>query len=433
MDTNAIVDQLVSLERTRITQMEKRKSNYSSQLSIIQGVNSKLQSLQKKSESLGDMSTFMSYNTSSSDDKFVTATANGTAAPGTYTVEVSQLASAQRTYSKTFAEKNTPLTATPTTLGITVGSEDLVPIDVDADDTLETLASKINSSSAQVNASILSTVDGYRLQISGLDTGAENAITFTDPSALFDLTNHVSTAKDAIAKVDGFEVHSSSNTMGDALRGISLVLKDETTAPITINVSSNNAAVRSKIEEFVSSYNSIVDAINAESSYTGSAKGENRLAGDSTLRSLQGQLGMMVSSEFVGLGGTFSSLGQIGVTTDKKGRLSVNSAKLDEALGLDAMGVAKVFAGSTDGSVDGVAGKIETLVDSFIDYSDGVLTAKSNGINSRISSITSAIGREELRISKYEDSLRAQFTAMELMMAKLNSQQSSMANGFGIW
>jgi flagellar hook-associated protein 2 len=298
---------------------------------------------------------------------------------------------------------------------------------------LETIASKINSSSARANASILSTVDGYRLQVSGLDTGVENAIVFDDPSSLFDLTHHASTAKDAIAKVDGYEVHSASNSIGDALGGITLTLKAETTSPVTVTVTPDNSAVRTKINDFVSSYNSIVDSINAESSYTGSAKGQNRLAGDSTLRTLQLQLGTTMSTALEGLGGSFSSLSQIGVSTDKTGRLSVDSTKLDEALALDSSGVAKVFAGSTDGTVDGVAGKIEDLVKRFVDYTDGILTAKSNGINSRIKSIDSAITREEDRITKFEDNLRAQFTAMELMMSQLVSQQSYMANGFGMW
>lgn len=433
IDTNAIIDQLVGLERNRITQMEQRKSDFSSQLSIIQTINSKLQTLQTKANSLGDMKSFMAYTTSSSDSDLVGATANGNASPGKYKVEVSQLASAQRTYSTTFAEKNTALTATPTTLALTVGGDDPVSIDIDENDTLETLASKINASEAKVNASILSTVDGYRLQISGLDTGADNAIVFDDPSALLDLTHHASTAKDAILMVDDFEVHSASNNVSDALTGLTLELKGLTTSPITIGITPDNNSVRTKINDFISSYNTIVDGLNAEASYGGEAKGQNRLAGDSTLRSLQLQLGTTMSGAIEGLTGTFTSLSQIGVSTDKTGRLSVDATKLDAALAIDSMGVAQVFAGSTDRSVDGIAGKIDTLVKSFIDYSDGILTAKTNGINSQIKSIGSSITREEERISKFEDNLRAQFTAMELMVTKLNSQQSYMSSGFGIW
>lgn len=435
MDTAAIIDQLVSLERGGIRKLETRKSDYNSQIKIFQNINSNLSTLRTKAQDLSSISDVLSYSTTSSDADKVGISANGNAKPGSYAVTVSQLAQSQRTYSSTFESSTTAGVAGAGTLSIQVGSEDAVDIAIEADDTLEDIVSKINATDTDTTASLIETVDGWRLQVSGTETGADNAVSFTETGVTLGLTNTVQTAQDALITVDGFNVQSSTNQVDSAIPGVTLNLKEETDVDetITVNVTADSNTTRSKIQGLVDTYNSIVSMIRAENAYTGEAKGGNRLTGDSTLRSLQMQMGTMISSALEGLEGNFSSLAEIGISTDRTGQLSIDSTKFDEAMNQDAVGVAQILAGTADGSAEGIADKLETLVDNFIDYSDGIITARVSGLNERIKQIDVSIGREETRVLSFEDRLRAQFTAMETMVNTLNSQSSFLAQQTGAW
>lgn len=441
MDTATMITQLVGLERSGINTLETQKKNYQSQMSIVQNLNSKLQALQTKAKDFSTVDKFLAYETETSDSKFVTVSATGKATPGSYNIHVDRMATAERRYSKDFAAKDVAGVTGEGTLTIQVGEDDAVEISVTAADTLESIVSKINSANVKATAGLLFDGNSYFLQISGKETGLENAITISESGGTLDMdlddasANIVQTADNAQIRMDDFTISSASNEVTTAVPGVTLRLQGVTAEdePVTVSISPNSEAVTTKIKEFVKSYNDVMSIIQNEFAFSGEAKGAGRLVGDSTLRSVQLQISRMTSSAIDDLPGGFQALSQLGIKSDNKGSLVVNETVLGDAITNNAGGVAQLFAGTPDHTVSGIGDKLNTLIESFVDYSNGVLTAKINGMKSSISSIDKSIIRQEEYVSKYEENLRAKFTAMELMVSGLQSQSNFLSSQKFLW
>ncbi len=433
IDSAKIIEQLLYLERTPIRHLEQTKSNYQNQLSIVQGINSKLQALQTKAASMDTLGDFLSYSTTTTDEDKVTATALGTASPGTYKIEISQLARAERTYSEPYEFKDLADAAGNGNLRITIDSVD-TDIEIKDTDTVEMIVGKINSSEAEVSASLLSTTEGYRIQVTGNNTGSDNEITFVEGGTLslnFE-GNIYQTALNASLEVDDYPISSPDNEVEDAITGLTLSLKDITTGD-NITVAADTTAIKAKVNEFISSYNEVLSTIHDEFAFTGEAKSANRLAGDSTLRSVQQQLATTISSQLSGLTGSFSALSQIGISTNTDGTLSIDDDDLETAISTDTLGVGQLFAGTSDNLNDGIADQIDDLVETFVDFSDGVLTAKTSGLNTTIGNLTDSISSYEARVSMKEGQLRTQFMNLELAMSNLTSQSNFLSSQSFLW
>ncbi|MDD5308900.1 MAG: flagellar filament capping protein FliD [Deltaproteobacteria bacterium] len=437
LDTASIIEKLMYVERAPERRMQQTQSNYKSQLSILQNVNSRLQALQTKARALDTPGEFSSYTASSSEEEAVTATATGDANPGKYSVEVTQLAQAARNYSTSFASKTEAGLAGAGTLEITVGTNDPVSVDITAEDTLETVVSKINGSGAKVTAGLIYTGSSYRLQVSGKETGAGSTLSFSEGGTLalelHEPSSVYQEARNAAFKVDGYGMTSATNDASDAIPGVTLKLHAGTTGAAEVEVSADPAQMKTKVNDFVAAYNSVVSIISGEFAFTGEAKGAGHLTGDSTLRTLQQQLGSSVSSAVSGLGASASALSEIGVKTNRDGTLTVDAAKLDEALSKDAAGVAGLFAGTSTQSVDGVADRIDHLVDRFINSTTGILTARTTGINRTIADLEDGIASYEDRMARYEDSLIMKFTNLEVTVSSLSSQSSYISQQAANW
>jgi flagellar hook-associated protein 2 len=443
IDTASMIEQLVNLERVPINQLQQRKSNYQNQISIVQNLNSKLQALQTKAQDLDTLEEFLSYETTSSDNEYISVSATGKANPGSYSIDVQNLAEAERRYSKGFTAKDEAGVAGEGTLTIQVGDGDAVDITIEATDTLESIVSKINSADIEASAGILYDGTNYYLQVSGTETGLENAITISESGGTIDMdledaaANIVQAAEDSVIVMDGFTITSASNEVTTAIPGVTLTLHSDTTAadvdPVDINISPNSKEIQDKIKGLVDAYNSVVSIIHQEFSFDGEAKGANRLTGDSTLRGVQMQLGQLLSSSLDDLPGSLTALSQLGIKSQNDGTISIDTTALEEAIADDARGVAELFSGTSDHAIEGLGDKLDALIETFVDYSEGILTAKINGMNSTVASIQKSIDRQEAYVDKFEEKLRAQFTSMEVTMSSLMSQSNFLASQQFAW
>jgi flagellar hook-associated protein 2 len=228
-------------------------------------------------------------------------------------------------------------------------------------------------------------------------------------------------AQDAAIKVDGFDITSSTNTFEDAMAGVTLNVSEVTTSPFTLKIEPDTSEIEDNIKGFVDSYNEIMDLIKSDNTSS------------STLRSLQMQFGMMVANEVSGLNGTFSALSQIGISTSSNGRISLDSDDLKEALAKDTQSVAKLFAGTDDESVEGIADQFDSFIESYISSVDGILTAQESGLNKTIRGIEDSIMQENVRIDSFEKGLKLKFTQMELNMNQLSSQGQFMSSQSFLW
>src|SRR5262245_10806330 len=150
MDIEGLISGLTQVEQQPISQEKSRAAGYRSAESSFSDVGNLLGKLKLATSALSTAQNVGSYSATSSSTG-ITASANGSAQPGAYDVQVEQLAQEQRTYSNPFAAGAVGLSGK---LDLQVGSGTAVHLDIAATDTLNNIADKINASGLRASASV---------------------------------------------------------------------------------------------------------------------------------------------------------------------------------------------------------------------------------------------------------------------------------------
>jgi len=273
---------------------------------------------------------------------------------GVINVNVTQLAQRDVYQSNTFSDK---------TALIDGGQDDgdKITLTIDGTDyefstvgeTYDSLAYKINK-----NENFIATVeqvgdDSYRLIIKSAKTGDSNAITISQSGVdlgLEDDANHILTAQNLKATVDGVDYDIASNTISLA-NGINLTAVS--TGESSLSIQKNTSAVNVALDDFVEKYNSLVDEIDGEL-YNDKSPIKNK----STLRML---LDNIKSKLFASYGDSGDkNIFNYGFSLDKQGHLSIDKEKLGEALVKDFSGLKELFIGTAENK--GVGTELESYV-----------------------------------------------------------------------
>lgn len=427
IDTDSIVEQLVALESLPITRLEEKQDNLSSMQSRIETIASRMDALKDAAEAFSTRSDILATAATSSNTGAVTATATGGAPLGSYSIQVDHLAQAERTLSNTFSGSDTTGLFGTGTLEISIGG-DTTTIDVEATDTLETLATKITEAGAGVTAAVIFDGTNYRLQVAGQETGAANDITFTETGVslgLDDPANELVAAQDAQFSIDGLTMTRSSNLVTGAIAGVTLQLTGETTSAASVTVDRDSESIEELLQTFVDAYNSVQNAISSEFAYTGEARTGDSLSGDSTLRGLQGNL----SSAILGsesISGALSTFAELGINTTQTGTIELDTDVLKEKLANSPSEVVNLLAGNSTLGVSGLSSRFSDLVDAYTNSSDGILTDRVESYTNQIRDIDDRIDTMQIRIDKFESTLRSKFTTMETLVSSLNAQGDAL-------
>jgi flagellar hook-associated protein 2 len=155
-------------------------------------------------------------------------------------------------------------------------------------------------------------------------------------------------AQDAIVKIDTLTLVKSSNTITDAIQGVTLNLaKAETGKQVNLTVSASTSSASSKINEFVGAYNEVMDFLDSQQRYDPEVGIANPLLGDFTIRTLQQTIQNTITGIVPGLSSGKLNIAQVGITSDSNtGKLSVNDSELSAALSSNANDVLKLFVGT---------------------------------------------------------------------------------------
>ncbi|MEC5388131.1 flagellar filament capping protein FliD [Uliginosibacterium sp. H3] len=434
IDVEALVTKLVALERAPIEQLQAKETSVKTQLSAYGTLKSTLSALQDAAEALQTKDKFASNTANVADSAIAAATVDSTATAGSYSLEVAKLAQTEKIRSTGYASATSTI---PTgTLKIDLGTFDGASFTADSarsfnvtidssNNTLSGLRDAINNANAGVTASLVNDGTSTRLVVSSKDTGASNAFQLSGLTG-FDFNPAASgsssmlstqVAQDAAFTLDGIAMTRSSNTVTDALTGVSLTLKAKTTAATTVNVGSDTTSITSKVNAFVTAYNNAVGLMSSQTSYNATSKTAGPLNGESSVRSIQSQLRSIMGGT-VGSTVGMSRLADVGIQIGTDGKLTVNSDKLSTALKDPTKDVASLFTTSTTNP--GFASQIATRVKSILG-TDGILTTRTDGLNKNIKSTDDNIAKMELRITAIEARYRAQFNAMDSTIAGLTT------------
>jgi flagellar hook-associated protein 2 len=434
IDVESLVTKLVALERAPIEQLQTKEASVKTQLSAYGTLKSTLSALQDAAEALQTQDKFASNTANVADATIAGVTVDSTATAGSYSLEVAKLAQTEKVRSTGYASATSTI---PTgTLKIDLGNFNGTTFTADAartfnvtidssNNTMTGLRDAINNANAGVTASLVNDGTSTRLVVSSKDTGANNAFKLSgltgfdfNPAAAGS-SSMLSTqiAQDAAFTLDGIAMTRSSNKITDALGGVTLTLKAKTTAATTLDVGSDTASIKTKVNSFVTAYNNAVALMTSQSAYSASAKTAGPLNGEASVRTIQSQLRSIMGGT-VGATAGMSRLADVGIQIGKDGKLTVNSDKLDTALKDPTKDVASLFV--TNGSTPGFAAQIATRVKAMLG-TDGILTSRTDGLNKNIKNADDNIAKMELRITAVEARYRAQFNAMDSTIAGLTS------------
>ncbi|MEM6998530.1 MAG: flagellar filament capping protein FliD [Pseudomonadota bacterium] len=452
LDINAIVNGLVAAEGDAKTQLlATERANIETEISAFGSLKSIVSTFQNSSSTLATASTFTATQASSEDNTFFTASAAASVAAGAFTIEIQSLAEAQKLITTGFADADTDVGTGTLTISVAGESFDVV-IDTE-NQTLAGIRDAINNATdnTSVTATILTVDDGAsgteaKLVLTSINTGTDNEITITvadddlantDNSGLsifyYDTSDGTTpeqlsitnAAVDADLYIDGQRVLSSSNTISDAIEGVTLsLLKAETGVENTLSISQDNSAITSAIEIFISNYNSFISFTNSLTAFDVEAQTAGILIGDSTIRTLTNAVRLEVNSNVSGISGTLDSLVELGITSDSNGQLQIDSAALQEILTSDRDSVAELFS-----SADGLATRLSSLLDEYA-KSDGIIDNKTQGLNDTVDDINDDLQALQLRLDALEARLLAEFTALDLLITQLNSTSTFLTQQF---
>lgn len=439
LDTDAIIKSLVDVKTAQlIAPLEDEVVEYTSMKSALEDVESVLTGMRSAASTLKYLSTYEGRigNSSSSSDVEI-KTVSQSAIKGTYIVTVNDLAQADREYFNGVADSDTTQFGTGT---ITIESSGIsTQIVIDAtNNTLEGIRNAINASGAEVIASIVNDgdpVNPYRLVLTSSETGADAAI-IQDIAAVLTLTHDavtsglaVNMAQDADFLVNGLQMYSESNTVTDAVPGVSftMLIDGNGLTDVTISVNEDFSNAVENIGSFVDAYNEMTAEFKnqfAVDPTTGASIGV--LASDFTLQTIQARLNEYILTLQPQLGGNaFQSLAQIGITLDSDGYLELNQTTLANKLAEDSDSVGRLFQGMSS-DVGGIADFVYDYLNDVTDPASGILYEKKQMWQQAIDDDVDQIEVYEERIADYEQNLKDKFLYLEQTLLALQNKSSSL-------
>lgn len=448
LDINTLVSSLMEVERAPLRAISTKNAKYQANLSAFGTAKGVLSSLQTAGRALNDAMRSIPATVTSSAPAIASATALAGTTPAIFGLSVQSLAQAHRIYSGTFAAADTVVGSGVIAIdrgsfnGTTFAANASIPavtITIPANATLSGIRDAINNADAGITASVVNDGTGFRLVLGSNETGAAQGMRIritdddgnnTDAAGLsqiaFDPESAVGSGRnmtqaragaDAAFSVDGLPMTRASNDVADAVGGVTFKLTG--VGDTNVGVSRDLTKMRAALDDMVKAYNSASGTLKSQSSYDPASRTGGPLNGESSIRSVLGQLRSTVTSNYGAVGDTYRTLSSIGVTVQKDGTLSVNTSRYEAAMGADPVAVSSMigeFAGSLTSALDSALG------------SSGTLSARTDGIQTAMQKLNDDKARVEARLTAVEARYRAQFTALDNLMSRMTSTNSFLTS-----
>ena len=429
LDVNGLVTQLVAAAKTAPQNaIDKRRDTNGAELSAIGSLKSALSAFQDSLSSLADGSAFTQFLATASSTDHFSAIADATAAAGTYSVDVQQLATAEKASSGAFAANTTLSTGQ---LTIAVGTKSMTIAVGSGTSSLAQLAGAINrnANNPGVTAAVVHAADGDHIVLTSTKTGAANAFSVTgtgdvaglsyDPATGTGGLTSVTHAQDAKLSIDGFDVTSASNAVQGAIQGVTINLTTVSgTTPDTLTVAADNDSIQKAVQTFVDNYNKLVGTTKTLTSYDSGSGQAGALLGDSTLLGITSRLSRSLGTQFGSSGDAVRSLADIGIKFEVDGSLSLADDKLSAALAGSPEQVRTLF-----GNAAGLGKSLTPMLEGYL-QTGGILDGRTDSLNQSNKSLDDQQSQLDARMDALTQMYTAQFTKLDQLLTSLNSTSS---------
>lgn len=418
IDTTALIGALTEAASGPKNSLLARIDDYEDKNEKITELINLIGDMEDSLEDIEDVGDFRSFKASYEENDAFDVSVDGEAVAGTYDITVGSIAKAELEISQGYASQTTDGVVGTGTITVDYGGTS-TDVTVTADMNLAEVASEIDDIDG-VTAYIMDTGDAttpYRLVVQGDDAGADNTITITDSltgGTAPSFTESVSAA-DAKLTINGIAVEADSNTVNDAVPGMTIDLSEVTTETITVTVAPDPEAIEAKIQTFADSFNAVVSFIDTNSVFDSEAGIRGPFVGETSVGRVLEGLRSVIATEFTDLGQDYDALSIIGITTDSNGKLEIDSDTLQDLLTDEATEIANLFTG-TGGFIEGML----EAIDVYTDPSEGSLAIRQDSLEDRIVDMEDQVEVYERRIERMTDRLRNQFSGLESLVGTLN-------------
>ena len=443
INVSSLVSQLVAAtEAPKQALIASKTQTNTTNISALGTLKGALSTFQSSLASLSTTSQFNAQTASSSNQSVFSASIASSAVAGSYAITVGNLASAQQILSTGFTGGANAGIGTGT-LQFSLGSSSFNLTVDSTNDTLAGLASAINSApnNPGISATVITGTDGGHLVLSSTLTGAANTLSVTETdggTALQPLTygsgntanySQQAAAADASFSIAGVPYTSASNTVSNALSGVTLNLLGTTGASspngtsATLTVASDTSAITQNIQNFVAAYNTLQGVFTQLGGYDSTTNTAGPMLGNPVLTGIEGQINATLHS-LVGTS-TYNTLASVGITSQKDGTLAVNSSSLQTALSTNFTAVSQLFSNSSRG----VAAQLNSQINSELATGNSIdtygktliaqqnsLTDQSNQLNDQMTALTA--------------SLTQQYSALNALLSSLQTTSSQLSQAF---
>lgn len=440
LDLTGLLDQLQEAERGKLAPITQQKKDQQAKISAYGQLQTSLNAFQDALAKINDPKLYQSLSANVRGDD-IKATTSASALPGSYRVEVSQLATSGTLASGRVDQKDQALDLQgATALKLSFGGGESVDIAIAPGSTLNSIRDAINTNKeAGVNATIINDGTGYRLALSSKTTGADASIesfsfadaageTVAGPFAEDAATKRA--GEDAQLTVNGIAISSATNQIEGAIQGVTLNLTelsiaDGETATSTINIERDTLKQREAINGFVKAFNDLKGTIGKLTSFNGESAAAGELLGDNAVRTIESRLRSVLTGGVEG--GELSTLNQLGISLQRDGTLEVDDAKLSDLVANNPQALSSFFAG--DKKESGLAGKLGASVEQMLG-NNGVLKGAITGAENRVKSLDTRFERMEKSIDATIARYRSQFSQLDVMVSQMNSMSSYLTQQF---
>jgi flagellar hook-associated protein 2 len=483
-----LIDKIMEYESIPKRRLENQVESKQDLKKVVGKVDSKLSALQSAitpfTES-GSSSPFGAMTVDTGDSTNFSASATDSASPGAHSLTIHQLAQADTRVSTRYDADGTGirdnffdkvLTSEQQTFSIEVASPDdgtreSIDVTIDAsglntnEEILTEVKNKINTAMTdavdagtitddeKATASLTTESDGtVRLSLRSADSGYTNRLSFTDSGDGFldeiELnadhgnfegsdtsggqvyrvgTGETDTELNSKFDLDGLTYYRDSNTVDDALSGVTLELNKATGTQEDFTVKADSEAIKEDVQKFIDKFNDAQDFIDEKTNVDEETKQRGPLAGDFTFRNLQFKLRTEAVEKVDSQAADEPQyLNDVGIEMTEEGRLRLaDEGKLMDAIESDRGAVESLFNAS-----DGVATRMESRIESYV-KTDGLIDNREEGIDAKIDRLEDRVDDMEERLANQEQRLREQYAQVQETIAQFQSQQQHL-QGFGI-
>ncbi len=239
-------------------------------------------------------------------------------------------------------------------------------------------------------------------------------------------------AQNAVINYGNDYITSQSNTVTNAIPGVTLSLAGTGSASVTVAL--NSSTINSDVSSFISSYNQLISDINSQLQYNTQTKSSGPLGGSATLMTLKSSLMSFMGSVAPGLTGNNGLASTYGITADPSGsgKLQFSSSTLDSLLTSSPAQAQQYFSSLFDGTptANGVAqaGGMITYLNSYTNPANGIIQYKEAGINSNITNLNNQISLEQSMVQQQMGSYTQEFSQLESYIGQMNTTNQALTS-----